>query len=166
MANVPISLTSSILVTLSSRAAQSLFAYLILTSGTLHRREKLAGLFWPEETEDKARAYLRNELWRLRKVFSQASNVEYLLVDNLTIGFDPSSGYWLDVADLTHASDTATAQELIRALSPYQGELLPGFYEDWVVLEREHLQAAYEIKMARLMGLLAPDETRQWDGDI
>src|SRR5215216_5471089 len=36
-------------VIISSRAAQSLFAYLILTAGTLHRREKLAGMFWPNE---------------------------------------------------------------------------------------------------------------------
>ncbi|HEY6073454.1 MAG TPA: BTAD domain-containing putative transcriptional regulator [Anaerolineales bacterium] len=36
----------------------------------------------------------------------------------------------------------------------YQGELLPGFYEEWIVLEREHLQAVYEHNMARLMALL------------
>jgi DNA-binding SARP family transcriptional activator len=54
-------------ITLSSRAAQSLFAYLILTAGTAHRREKLAGMFWPDVPEAKARAYLRNELWRIRK---------------------------------------------------------------------------------------------------
>jgi DNA-binding SARP family transcriptional activator len=35
-------------VVLPSRAAQSLFAYLILTAGTAHRREKLAGQFWPD----------------------------------------------------------------------------------------------------------------------
>jgi DNA-binding SARP family transcriptional activator len=35
-------------VVIPSRAAQSLLAYLILTRGTPHRREKLAGLLWPE----------------------------------------------------------------------------------------------------------------------
>jgi DNA-binding SARP family transcriptional activator len=39
-------------VILSSRAAQSLFAYLILTGGILHPREKLAGMFWPNTTEE------------------------------------------------------------------------------------------------------------------
>ncbi len=35
-------------ITISSRPAQSLFAYLILSAGTAHRREKLAGMLWPE----------------------------------------------------------------------------------------------------------------------
>jgi len=42
-------------VTISSRVAQSLFAYLILNAGTSHRREKLAGMFWPDAPEEKAR---------------------------------------------------------------------------------------------------------------
>jgi DNA-binding SARP family transcriptional activator len=36
------------LLNISSRPAQSLFAYLILSAGTSHRREKLAGLLWPD----------------------------------------------------------------------------------------------------------------------
>jgi DNA-binding SARP family transcriptional activator len=147
-------------VTLSSRAAQSLFAYLILTAGILHRREKLAGMFWPEETEEKARAYLRNELWRIRKVLSHTSNVEYLLVDSLTIGFDQASAYWLDVTIHKNLSDKGTADELVNSLSLYQGELLPGFYEDWVVLEREYLQSIYETKISRLMELL--ESEKRW----
>ncbi len=39
-------------VAISSRPAQGLFAYLVLTAGTSHRREKLAGLLWPDSTED------------------------------------------------------------------------------------------------------------------
>ena len=54
-------------VIISSSVAQSLFAYLILNVGRAYRHEKLAGMFWPDATEEKARAYLRHELWRLRK---------------------------------------------------------------------------------------------------
>jgi DNA-binding SARP family transcriptional activator len=42
-------------VALSSRPAQSLLAYLILNAGTVHRREKLAGLLWPDSLEETAR---------------------------------------------------------------------------------------------------------------
>ena len=147
-------------VILSSRAAQSLFAYLILTAGTLHRREKLAGMFWPEESEQKARAYLRNELWRIRKALPQTSKVEYLLADNLTVGFNPSSSYWLDVAALKDISDNATTDEMIAGFSHYEGELLPGFYEDWVALEREHLQVFFEQKIACLLELL--EQEQRW----
>ena len=47
------------------RAAQSLLGYLILTAGTAHRREKLAGLFWPDASETGARQSLRQEMHRL-----------------------------------------------------------------------------------------------------
>src|SRR5215207_2502290 len=90
-------------VIISSRAAQSLFAYLILTVGTLHRREKLAGMLWPDESEQKARTYLRNEIWRIRKALPHTSNVEYLLADNLTVGFNKSAVYWLDAAALQNS---------------------------------------------------------------
>ncbi|HEX9385419.1 MAG TPA: hypothetical protein VF918_03805, partial [Anaerolineales bacterium] len=80
-------------VIISSRAAQSLFAYLILTAGTLHRREKLAGMFWPDATEEKARAYLRHELWTIRKALP--SN-QFLLSDDFSVTFDSSADYWLD----------------------------------------------------------------------
>jgi predicted ATPase/DNA-binding SARP family transcriptional activator len=145
-------------VTLSTRAAQSLFAYLILTAGTLHRREKLAGMLWPEESDQKARTFLRNELWRIRKALTPTANVEHLIADNLTVGFNPSSAYQLDAAAVQNLNDTAPADELINALSNYHGELLPGFYEDWVVLEREHLQVLFEQKIARLLEMLEKDQ--------
>jgi hypothetical protein len=44
-------------VLIPSRAGQSLFAYLALTSGTAHRREKLAGTFWPDTSDDLARKH-------------------------------------------------------------------------------------------------------------
>jgi DNA-binding SARP family transcriptional activator len=46
-------------VAIPSRPAQSLFAYLALNSGIVHRREKLAGLLWPDSSDEHARAYLR-----------------------------------------------------------------------------------------------------------
>ena len=55
------------IVALTSRPAQSLFAYLILNAGTSYRREKLAGQLWPDSTEESARDYLRHALWRIRK---------------------------------------------------------------------------------------------------
>ena len=147
-------------ITISSRIAQSLFAYLILTAGTLHRREKLAGMFWPDSPEEKARAYLRHELWRIRKALHDKSENGYIFSDDVNVSFDSSSEYGLDVAALNNVSDNAIADELITGLSFYQGELLPGFYEDWVVSEREHLQAAYEKEMARLLELL--ENEKRW----
>ena len=35
-------------ISIPSRPAQSLLAYLALTAGTAHRRERLAGMLWPD----------------------------------------------------------------------------------------------------------------------
>ena len=147
-------------VTLSSRAAQSLFAYLVLTAGTLHRREKLAGMFWPEVAEEKARASLRHELWLIHKTLPSLKT-DYLIADELHIGFNASAKYRSDVGTLESVSGSASIDELMAALSPYHGELLPGLYDDWISSEREHLQSIYEQKMARLLELLA--EEKRWN---
>jgi len=49
---------------------------------------------------------------------------------------------------------------LVAILSAYHGELLPGFYDEWVLLEREHLHSIFEHHMARLMSLL--QEKKRW----
>jgi predicted ATPase/DNA-binding SARP family transcriptional activator len=141
-------------INISSRPAQSLFAYLILNAGKSHRREKLAGLLWPDSLEATARDNLRHALWRVRKALESASSTRFLRTDDLTIKFDASADYWLDAAALEKVSENASAHELISVLSAYQGELLPGFYDEWVILEREHLYSIFEHHMARLMSLL------------
>lgn len=72
---------------------------------------------------------------------------EYFLKDKVSIGFDPSSDWWLDVAVLEDTSvQNFSSDDLRRVVSVYEGELLPGFYEDWVVLERERLRSVYDNK--------------------
>jgi len=118
-------------LTIPTRKAQALFAYLLLNAGKPHRRERLAGLLWPDSGEDNARSYLRHELWRLRKTL-EADGETYLNTDDLTIAFNPHSAYSLDVQRLESVPlDSSTTDDLIEALSAYQGELLPGFYDEW-----------------------------------
>src|SRR5438093_7845545 len=119
-------------VTITSRPAQSLFAYLILSAGTSHRREKLAGMLWPDSLEETARDDLRHALWRMRKALESASSIRFLHADDVAISFKESSDYWLDAAELEKLSENASSDELIAVLSSYQGELLPGFYAEWV----------------------------------
>ena len=133
-------------VVVPSRAAQSLLAYLLLTAGTPHRREKLAGLLWPDTTDESARSNLRHELWRLRKAIEskmpKKKPVSYLLVDEISVGFNAQSDYWLDVAVVQKPiAEPASVDHLIETPSLYRGELLPGFYDEWVILEREHVRA-------------------------
>jgi predicted ATPase/DNA-binding SARP family transcriptional activator len=149
-------------VEIPSRRAQSLFAFLILNAGTAFRREKLAGQLWPDSTEEAARDYLRHALWRIRQALEPVSASRCIQAHDLTISFDASARYWLDAASLQKAEEVGPIDQLADALSAYTGELLPGFYEEWVVLERDHLQAVYDRKVDCLLQLLlAADRHRE-----
>ena len=145
-------------VTIPSRSAQSLFAYLALTAGTIHRREKLAGIFWPDTSDENARKNLRQELWRIRKAISaqETSGDDYFLADEFTLTFNRNANYWLDVNQIEKPE--LDLESLTSNLSLYQGELLPGFYEDWILLERERIQTAFENRMDELVGQLVTAE--------
>jgi len=145
-------------VTIPSRAGQSLLAYLVLTAGIPHRREKLAGIIWPETTEENARKNLRQELWRIRKAVSAQSSKdgEYLLADEFTLKFNRDAEYWFDVVQMERPD--LDLQSLIANLSLYQGELLPGFYDEWITLERERVQAVFDARMEQLLEQLITAE--------
>jgi DNA-binding SARP family transcriptional activator len=146
-------------VLLPSRPAQSLLAYLVLSAGTAHRREKLAGLLWPETDEDNARSNLRHALWRIRKAIERDDGVApCLLTDELAVSFNAGADYWLDAAVLARTGESLADQ--FDALAAYRGELLPGFYDDWVTLERERLEAMFQHKMQRLLERLVDE--RHW----
>ena len=142
------------IIQISGRPEQSLFAYLVLNTGTYHRRERLATLLWPDSPDASARDNLRHVLWRVRKARPAEPAGEYLLASDLTIAFNSSAEHWLDVAVLKMAGECRSADDLISALSVYRGELLPGFYDEWVALEREYLNYIFEHNMARLMAKL------------
>lgn len=145
-------------ITISSRIAQSLFAYLVISAGTSHRREKLAGMFWPDLPEEKARAYLRHEIWRVRKALCGGSTTDYVQADNIGISFDSSANYWLDVNPMKQLNGASTIIESADALLHYRGEVLPGFYDDWVIAEREQVQAIYEQAISRMLKSLEDEE--------
>ena len=155
-------------VDLPSRPAQSLLAYLALNAGITQRREKLASLLWPEATEGNARSYLRQALWRIRKALASDSlnGQEYLLVSDISVVFDDQSSYWLDATVLLEPAEELPVEEIMAAIQLYRGELLPGFYDEWIVLERDRLQAAYQQKMNLLLERLVTagrwDDSVQW----
>ena len=149
-------------ISIPTRAGQSLFAFLVLNPGVEYRREQLAGLFWPDSSEENARRSLRTELWRLRKTISAPGAVddspasEYFLTTDIAITFNRDADYWLDAAQLL--KPVGDLESLTSELALYRGELLPGFYDEWVSLEREHLYTAFENKMQQLLERLCAQE--------
>jgi DNA-binding SARP family transcriptional activator len=145
-------------VLLPSRAGQSLLAYFAITAGTPHRREKLVGMFWPDTSEETARKNLRQELWRIRKAISaeRSEGNEYLLAEEFAITFNPQSDTWLDVSQFEQACPDDDS--LASSLALYQGELLPGFYDEWILLERERIRSIFDNKMDQLLAHLIAAE--------
>ncbi len=77
------------------------------------------------------------------------------IFDELSITFSPACEYALDVHRLEGKPlEASAAEDFIDALSAQEGELLPGFYEEWVLLERARLDALFEAKMTRLLEIL------------
>lgn len=148
-----------------TRTTQTLLAYLLLYRHRPHHRDTLANLLWDDRTEDRARSCLSTALWRLRCALeSEEAPADVYLITTSTgeIQFNPESAYWLDVAvfesqvnrALATTSQTLTdteVGELQNALSLYTGELMEGFYDDWVLWERERLRLLY---VSGLMGLM------------
>lgn len=144
-------------VVLQSRPAQSLLALLMLTAGMTHRREQLAGTLWPNASDRNARDYLRHELWRLNRALeSNPAGTGFFIVNKISIAFNAASAYWLDARQIHQTSLHAgvSIEEELDAAFLYRGELLPGFYEDWVIPHRMQALAAFDLLMPRLLARL------------
>jgi DNA-binding SARP family transcriptional activator len=135
-------------IRLPTRKIEALLAYLILHPG-IHAREKLASLFWGDSSDTAARGSLRKALTLLRKHVGN----DLIIADRETVQVNPSFPVWADV----NAFETQ-AQELLTRSSPelsqfetlcYQGDLLSGFYDDWILPLREHYRGLYLDVMLR-----------------
>jgi predicted ATPase/DNA-binding SARP family transcriptional activator len=148
-------------IDIPSRPAQTLCAYLVLHPHTAYRREMLAGLIWPDANESNARSNLRHALWRIRKTLGDPLGVEVFPSDDLTVTFSPPPACVIDANLVIDKASTATPLAVLKeTVSAYRGELLPGFYDDWITLERERLQLAFEHKMDLLIAKLV--QTQSW----
>ncbi|WP_329274491.1 AfsR/SARP family transcriptional regulator [Streptomyces sp. NBC_00691] len=117
--------------------AQRLLAFLGLRRRV--SRSVLAGTLWPDVTEEHARGSLRTSLWKLPhgdRPLVRCGGESVELTDTLRV----------DAHTLAE-----TALSVVRAEEPPRpgpaplvllggGELLPGWDEDWVLLERERLR--------------------------
>jgi WD40 repeat protein/DNA-binding SARP family transcriptional activator/energy-coupling factor transporter ATP-binding protein EcfA2 len=154
-----------IAIDIPSRTEQSLLAYLILNSGYSFRREQLAGMLWPDAAETNAKGYLRQATWRIRRAIKDHSSdsPDCILSNKISLAFNHQLPFSVDT-HLLEKGTGKTALDLLEEISLYQGDLLPGFYEDWVILERERLRTVFDRKMHRLLQCLIDD--RNWEALI
>ena len=143
------------LLAVPTRKAQALLAYLALTPGQAHPRDKLATLLWADASPAAARNALRQTLFVLRKALGSAKGA--LLIgtgDALTL---PAAAVWTDVTAFVQAVAAGTTTALESATALYRGDLLAGLtaeapgFEDWLMSERERLRELAIESFARLL---------------
>ncbi|MGY1781951.1 AfsR/SARP family transcriptional regulator [Geodermatophilus sp. SYSU D01036] len=101
-------------------------------------RAVVAGELWPDVPEDHAHGSLRSALWRLQRA---APGLVHASGTVLSL----AEGVRVDVQELGHWARRVRdpASSLAEVDIPdvgLRGELLPGWYDDWVLLERERLR--------------------------
>ncbi len=141
-------------VTLPTRKAQALLAYLAVRPGHAHPRDKLAALLWADRGDTQARDSLRHTLVELRKVLPDRS--PSLIGEGRAITLDPAA-VDVDVVRFEALVTERTATGLAAAADLYEGDFLEGFglrepaFEEWAVVERERLRERALDVMRRLL---------------
>jgi SARP family transcriptional regulator, regulator of embCAB operon len=119
------------------RASQRLLAFLAIRGG-VSSRAAVAGTLWPDATETRAYSNLRSCLARLEYTYRkmlQASKLELGLAEGVTVDIHHArtlARRLLDPAVIPQQSDLSPATVVVLS-----GELLPGWYDDWVLVEAE-----------------------------
>jgi DNA-binding SARP family transcriptional activator/pimeloyl-ACP methyl ester carboxylesterase len=139
-------------LTFRTQKAQALLAFLALSPGQPHRRDKLAALLWGAMRDEQARTSLRQALYDLRKNLGAATGV--LRTEGDTVSLDPTA-VEVDAALFAQAAGEPSPEALERAALLYRGDLLEGFvvdeepFEAWLMEERERLRELAIDALAR-----------------
>ncbi len=138
--------------------SQSLLAYLILHTQPPPTRERLAALFWPERPSARARRSLSTALWHIRRCFPTPA----LETTTQQVRFAFPAALHVDVHTFERLTgEGASLTALSQAVELYRGDFLEGFYDDWALNLRYHLQSRY---LEALMRLMRGYEARGADG--
>jgi DNA-binding SARP family transcriptional activator len=148
-----------------TRKTAALLACLALQNGKPLSREALAEQLWPDEEWEATRNRLRQALSVLRREM-EAGETEgsVLTADRMDVCLN-AQAVTTDAAEfralireasrLSDASDRRS--RLLRAVELYTGELLPGYYEGWIVRERQWLAEEYRNTLCALSLALAEE---------
>lgn len=114
-----------------------LLAYLCLHPDRAFGREELIELFWPDCDIGNGRVCLRTALASLRR---QLDSPDLFMEGNVALVRINRCRVTTDVEDF----EKAVRRHSHTAVDLYGGELMPGCYEDWAMLERSRLELLYE----------------------
>ena len=143
---------------------QRLLVYLLLHRHHPRPRQQVAFTLWPDTSEEQALRNLRTLLTRLRQSLPDLDR--YVEVSTYALKWRHDAPCHLDVASFEDAcaaavearqqgqSDAAIAT-YEHAAARYTGDLTPGWYDEWLVPERERLRDLHQTVLETLCKLLA-----------
>ncbi len=157
-------------LSLETRTHQALLAYLVIQSQHVHSRQQLAFQFWPDSNESQARTNLRKAVYNLRNILPNADCL--IAVERQTVQWRPDAPCLVDVWRFQTAvaqsqkSNSPSEQQtyLEHAITAYHGDFLPGFYDDWILANREKLRQQYLDALEKL--LLLHENQRHYSAAI
>jgi DNA-binding SARP family transcriptional activator len=148
---------------IASRAGRSLFAYLAMQPDRPIQRDLLAGTFWPDLPDSRARRRLSHTLWQIQDVVNTPT-AAHLDATTDTLAFKASTPYWLDVEDFNRSFSTPPpdpkdklhfesfeASRLRECVELYRGDFLAGYFDDWVLVEQDLYRQRYLSALRRLV---------------
>lgn len=135
--------------------SKQLLAFVALRRRRVERRNA-AGTLWPFGNEERAAGNLRSALWRLRR-----AGINVLVADKGSLALRAHVIVDLHVMDewaTRLIQGTAFAPDLVISPSVFDAlDLLPGWYDDWALMERErirqrllHALEALSVRLVRL----------------
>lgn len=136
--------------------SKRLLVLVALRQGRLERRH-VAGALWPVGDDERAAGNLRSALWRLNKV-----GIDVIEADKHCLSL--RRGVAIDVSLVNSwagrlIGGTATERDLGVVPTSIDGlDLLPGWYDDWIVLERESVRQRVLHGLEALVGELIARE--------
>lgn len=141
-----------VVTVISAGKVRLLLSYLVLTFDMPQSRKKIAFDFWPDSTEKQALSNLRKLLHSLRESFPQIDR--YLQITPTYIRWNRDLAFYSDVREFEQVAKGSTLFDLRKAEELYRGELLPGYYEEWLGAKREQLAQTYSNVLDKLISAL------------
>ena len=130
-------------IALRNRKARAIFGYLALTPTGEDSREKLAGLFWSEFSEQNARATLRQAIHEFREALQEAG-CSAMFGTRTTVGLRPGS-FSVDLDEILAAVAVREAPDVLLQQERLAETLLAGFddldpsFHVWLMARRQAL---------------------------
>jgi DNA-binding SARP family transcriptional activator len=123
------------------RSCQRLIAFLALWERPV-LRSFVSGNLWPDSDIEHANACLRSTLWRLPN--GRGRRIVIAKPGHLTldpaVGVDYRDAVSWSRAVLANSADGLPVPWTMSEISALSGEVLPDWYEDWVMLARERFR--------------------------